>query len=574
MKAASPRIKSHARRPRSRRRRSLRLYFQLSAGLVIALLASGGLYEAGLEKEPMPVAFMAASATAPASTSTAPAETTPAAEQAASTATSTATFEPAVLTAIALESATPEPTASTGLAESPTPLPTLTPTSTRPPQSSTPQPPVMYYTQPGDTLPVIAIRFGVSPAEIVSQEEMPPFNLLNPAQLLFIPRVIGETTSTEQVLPDSEIVFSPSAVDFDIETFVKEQGGYLSTYREYLGSTGWTTGANIIKRVGLENSINPRVLLALLEYQAHWVSSQPSNLAETYYPLGYLDRDARGLFAQLSWAVGRLSIGYYGWREGRLVDVSFPDGRSIRLAPALNAGTVAVQYLFSQLYELEPWGGVLYSPEGFQKVYEDLFGNPWITAQAVEPLFPATLTQPELLLPFMPEQVWSYTGGPHAAWNKEGARAALDFAPPSMESGCVASDNWVTASATGLVVRSERGVVVLDLDGDGREQTGWAIMYLHIASAGRIRQGEWVEEGGLIGHPSCEGGNATGTHVHMARKYNGEWIPADGPLPFNLSGWVAEAGDLEYQGSMHKGGLTAEASPYSSAETHVWREVE
>jgi hypothetical protein len=115
-------------------------------------------------------------------------------------------------------------------------------------------------------------------------------------------------------------------------------------------------------------------------------------------------------------------------------------------------------------------------------------------------------------------------------------------------------------------------VVVLDLDGDGREQTGWALMYLHIATVGRVRQGEWVESGGLIGHPSCEGGNATGTHVHMARKYNGEWIPADGPLPFNLSGWSALAGDLDYQGSMVKGNLIAEANTVSSAVTHIWRE--
>ena len=38
-----------------------------------------------------------------------------------------------------------------------------------------------------------------------------------------------------------------------------------------------------------------------------------------------------------------------------------------------------------------------------------------------------------------------------------------------------------------------------------------------------------------------EGGHVTGTHVHIARKYNGEWIPADG-LAFNLEGWVAHDG--------------------------------
>ena len=44
-----------------------------------------------------------------------------------------------------------------------------------------------------------------------------------------------------------------------------------------------------------------------------------------------------------------------------------------------------------------------------------------------------------------------------------------------------------------------------------------------------------VETDDRIGHASCEGGVSTGTHLHFARKYNGEWVLADGPLPFVLS---------------------------------------
>jgi len=50
--------------------------------------------------------------------------------------------------------------------------------------------------------------------------------------------------------------------------------------------------------------------------------------------------------------------------------------------------------------------------------------------------------------------------------------------------------------------------------------------------------------------PSCEGGVSTGTHLHFARKYNGEWILADGPLPFNLDGWIAKESIVEYQGTL------------------------
>jgi hypothetical protein len=53
---------------------------------------------------------------------------------------------------------------------------------------------------------------------------------------------------------------------------------------------------------------------------------------------------------------------------------------------------------------------------------------------------------------------------------------------------------------------------------------------------------------------------ATGTHVHVARKYNGEWILADGPMPFVLSGLVTHAGDKAYLGELTKDNMVAEAS--------------
>jgi hypothetical protein len=80
--------------------------------------------------------------------------------------------------------------------------------------------------------------------------------------------------------------------------------------------------------------------------------------------------------------------------------------------------------------------------------------------------------------------------------------------------------------------------------------------------------------GDTLGHPSCEGGFATGTHVHIARKYNGEWIAADGPIPFNLSGWIAHAGDEAYLGYLSKGDQTVPASVFSPFESTVARTAE
>ncbi len=169
----------------------------------------------------------------------------------------------------------------------------------------------------------------------------------------------------------------------------------------------------------------------------------------------------------------------------------------------------------------------------------------------------------------MPGKTWSYTGGPHSAWGEGAPLAALDFAPPSVVGGCAASNEFVTAMADGQIVRSEKGLALLDLDGDGDEHTGWVILYLHLGLNDKIRPGMLVKTGDLIGHPSCEGGSATGTHVHIARKYNGEWIEADSVVPFNLEGWVAKNGTVPYQGSLSNFGRVITASDKGLANSYI-----
>lgn len=87
------------------------------------------------------------------------------------------------------------------------------------------------------------------------------------------------------------------------------------------------------------------------------------------------------------------------------------------------------------------------------------------------------------------------TVGPHAAWGAADVRAALDFSPPSSEPGCNTNWSWVNASGPGLVVRSANGAVVVDMDGDGYEQTGWNIIYMHIATNQRVEVGTGLKRG-------------------------------------------------------------------------------
>lgn len=452
----------------------------------------------------------------------------------------------------------------------PQPTSTLEPTSTYPPTPTlrpraTPLPEV-YYVQAGDTLQTIAIRFGVLPSDIraVSNTPLPETGLIEPQQQLIIPVSLEDTSESLHLFPDSAIVYSPTFANFDPVEYIHQQGGYLASYIS--GSGDIANGAEILHQIAFNNSFSPKLLLALLEHSSGWVTEKNPPAETRSYPLGYRDPNSMGLTAQLIWATNILSIGYYGWRDASLLELTFGDGQTLRLAPDLNAGTVAILNYFAlttaDRAECEQAVGA------FLEVYRRLFGDPF--DQAIEPLYAADLPLYEMELPFLKGQMWAFTGGPHGAWERDGAQAALDFAPTDAPN-CGVSPSYATAVAPGLIVRSIYHVVVIDLDGDGYEQTGWNILYLHIADGEHVKVGMQVETDDPIGHPSCQGGIATGTHLHIARKYNGEWMLAGGPVPFVLSRWVAHSGSAPYKGYLERDGHIVIARAWATKELLVWR---
>ncbi len=437
------------------------------------------------------------------------------------------------------------------------------------PGPSTTLPPFTYLTQPGDTLNALASHFGVDAGQI--DPPQPATGLLPIGQTLTIPNVLGEPPYPSALLPDSAVIYSPADSNFQIDDYITQAGGYLSTYREKVDDET-QSGIEIVRRVAVESSVNPQLLLAFLEFRSGWVRGQPYSYTQLEYPIGFYVPEYKGLYLELALVAKYINMGYYAWRQGSLTMLTFPDGSQVRLSPGLNAGSVAMQSMTSMFYKHQSdWLQALYGSQGVVASYADMFGDPWQAAAQVGPLFPDGLAQPSLELPFAPGEYWSLTSGPHIAWRTGTPRGALDFAPITGEPPCAVSRAWVTASAPGLVVRAERGVVALDLDGDGLEQTGWVLVYIHVAEQDRVSLGTWVETDQPIGHPSCEGGTATGTNVHLARKYNGEWLAADGPLPMVLSGWVAHQGELSYEGTLEKDGRIISARPDGSSGSTIIR---
>jgi hypothetical protein len=420
-------------------------------------------------------------------------------------------------------------------------------------------------------LQALAAHFNTTIEKIKAENpDLPPnMTTLPPGYPLRIPTYyVPLTGSPFHIVPDSEVLYGPSVIDFDIEAEILQRGGYLRDLSDFAYQRqrkAW----QVVQVIAQNYSINPRLLLALLEHQTQALSKSHPEGNEADYPLGVEQPRYRRLVWQLIWAAERLNDGYYGWRTGTLTEFELADGMLIHPDPWLNAGTVAVQLVFAGMYGKSEFD-LAVSPAGFYQTYRELWGDPF---ELAVPIIPGSLQQPELSLPFVPNRIWDFTAGPHFSWGTSLPLGALDFGPPAVEGGCTPSAEWITAPAEGVIARSGEAVVVLDLDGDGLEGTGWVLFFFHVAAEDRIHEGAQVQEGDFLGYPSCEGGRATGTHFHMARRYNGEWIPAGGPLAFELGGWLCDYGDQPYQGSLTRGSKTVLASEISSRENRIIYEL-
>ena len=177
----------------------------------------------------------------------------------------------------------------------PTPVPA--PTSGRP--NYAPGELVDYTAQSGDTLPALAKRFNTSEEEIRAANPIIPTDAttMPPGMPMKIPIYYLPLWGTDfQSIPDDAFVNGPSQVGFSTSAYVASTNGWLKDYVGYIGGEK-RTGAQMVDYVATNYSVSPRLLLALLEYQAGALT-QPTPPSGKYI-LGLRRNFYEGAYLQL-----------------------------------------------------------------------------------------------------------------------------------------------------------------------------------------------------------------------------------------------------------------------------------
>ena len=145
-----------------------------------------------------------------------------------------------------------------------------------------------YIVQPGDSLSVIAVRFNVSPQLILAANNLTNPDFLAVWQTLVIPPPILQAPGPNfKIIPNSELVYGPAGVFFDLRSEVTRRGGFLAHHTEEVEGKE-LSGTGVVQLVAQQFSVNPRLLLAVLEYQSGWLTNHDVPADSLRYPIGYI----------------------------------------------------------------------------------------------------------------------------------------------------------------------------------------------------------------------------------------------------------------------------------------------
>lgn len=372
------------------------------------------------------------------------------------------------------------------------------------------------------------------------------------------PRLAAVTPPQQEadLLSDGQFVWGPNVGTFDISAFLASRGSSLALYGEN------------VEQWAAYSGVNPRVLLAVLETGYGMVTRLPEgqspddvlrtiettalSLALSFYDHLYTYGSRRNLRPEAT---------------AKTLTLSFADGQTMAYAPGSSSGTFAVASALATGTDPLTWQSMVTGTwgSGFAAVFAELFPeiDPLDSSNNINPL---SLPAPDLFqFPFPLGAAWKFSGV-HSWFGGGGYpdRSSMDFLVAWPE---YPDDPYRNAAAaaggTGLIRTPYQGrpPCWVEVNHGG----GWKTSYYHLgnlAAPGPLGTVGRNDPVGAIGEGTCNGGSATGPHVHLTLWYNGALYDLEG---LQLSGWTIHAGasgsNPYTSGYIERGGTSL--NPYS-----------
>jgi murein DD-endopeptidase MepM/ murein hydrolase activator NlpD len=405
----------------------------------------------------------------------------------------------------------------------------------------------------------------------------------------------GNGVGASPVDGDGDAFFDPRRLSYEpdfyqpqIQHFLDASPGPLKEMRFQVGRRSHTF-ADVLVCLSSLYSLNPRLVLALLEQQSHLLSTANPSAEQMALAMGFEEKHRRGVYGQVRWAAleMRLALRDYAVRApaAPLPSLVFADGTQRAVSPTISLS----RYVLSRV--LAPTTTPDHLPsklETFRQTYTHLFGDPrtpptdW--PRPSSPFLTRPMERPFRVTSFFDHEtpLLHENGTTHSFWGQ--ADPTLSYDGHTGWDYAMQPPDRVLAAAAGTVVfagNSNDGcaeparAVILD------HANGYRTLYWHLHTI-EVERGEEVAAGTVLGVAGASG-CAIGPHLHFQVQYLGRDVDPYGWCGLSPDPWTANpAGQVSVWlwadmptpcGDPPAGAVVVDASSPGFAVAGAWPEV-
>ncbi len=355
---------------------------------------------------------------------------------------------------------------------------------------------------------------------------LPPTAEPTPAVPTVKPTATPQRSNLPAVLvADDRFTYEEGFYADEIQAFLEEQDSVLARTTVPVGR-GRDTVAHALSAHCMRYSLNPKVVLTLLEVQAGLVRANRASSERLRWAMGYHDPAWQGLERQLQWATYTLAEGFREAEAGEIPVLT--DGTLAPIPAEANVATRAVLGMLSYTADGEQFSLLRSDGEGsFVQTYRELFKQdprrpaefPWEAAR--QPfLWPPFQGTPLISSYFDHEypifegngSLLSYAG--QRGLQSYDGHDGWDYVLPAGTPVLAAAEGWVVFAGTvDTLCATPAGLIVLD-HGRGYRTLYWHLQRIDVEEGAQVARNEKL---GTVGSTGC----SSGPHLHFGVQFLG-----------------------------------------------------